>query len=348
MPNTLNFLNILENRRIFQSYLDSLDNIETSGKQELFSSEQMKLHGRVLAQSHRILEKSENERLLSRLDENEIIILKSRKILVESIREKKFISPAAEWLLDNFYLIEEQFLNARKHLPKGYSTSLPHLASGYSSGKPRVYDIALDIISHSDGRIDISSLTQFIESYQSHTILSLGELWAIPIMLRLAVLENLRRLSIVVALEMIDQNLADYWAFRLWETAKQEPENLVLILSELAKSKPLFTKSFVAQFIKMVKGKGKILVLALNWIEQQLFRDSFDSDHLVQKNNQSQASDQVAVSNSISTLRLLGSTDWNLFVEGLSVVERIMKNDPSGIYPGRIQNTGDRSFNDFK
>lgn len=348
MPNTLNFLNILENRRIFQSYLDSLDNIETSGKQELFSSEQMKLHGRVLAQSHRILEKSENERLLSRLDENEIIILKSRKILVESIREKKFISPAAEWLLDNFYLIEEQFLNARKHLPKGYSTSLPHLASGYSSGKPRVYDIALDIISHSDGRIDISSLTQFIESYQSHTILSLGELWAIPIMLRLAVLENLRRLSIVVALEMIDQNLADYWTFRLWETAKQEPENLVLILSELAKSKPLFTKSFVAQFIKMIKGKGKILVLALNWIEQQLFRDSFDSDHLVQKNNQSQASDQVAISNSISTLRLLGSTDWNLFVEGLSVVERIMKNDPSGIYPGRIQNTGDRSFDDFK
>src|SRR5678815_1463534 len=103
---------------------------------------------------------------------------------------------------------DRQVVIARRHLPKGYSEALPYLAEGVSAGMPRVYDIVLEIISHSDGRVDITSLTSFIASYQTETILTLGELWAIPIMLRLAVIENIRRVAGKIALDEIDHNLA--------------------------------------------------------------------------------------------------------------------------------------------
>src|SRR6202012_3040394 len=101
----------------------------------------------------------------------------------------------------------------RRHLPKGYTEGLPRLVEGISAGLPRVYDIALEIISHSDGRVDVETLDSFVSSYQTTTLLTLGELWAIPIMLRLAVIENLRRVCSRIALDMIDHNLADYWAY---------------------------------------------------------------------------------------------------------------------------------------
>jgi len=124
------------------------------------------------------------------------------------------ITPAGEWLLDNFYLIEEQIRTAKRHLPKGYSRELPRLAHGPSAGLPRVYDIALETIAHGDGRVDPESLRRFVASYQTVTALKLGELWAIPIMLRLALIENLRRVAARSAAGRIDRNLADFWSTR--------------------------------------------------------------------------------------------------------------------------------------
>ena len=129
---------------------------------------------------------------MKRLDENESLLLEVHAILTESVKNNIPVVPAAEWLLDNFYLIEEQIYTAKKHLPKGYSIGLPQLLKGPSAGLPRIYDIAVEIISHSDGYANLSSLTKFINSYQQVNPLQLGELWAIPIMLRLALLENLR------------------------------------------------------------------------------------------------------------------------------------------------------------
>jgi cyclic beta-1,2-glucan synthetase len=103
--------------------------------------------------------------------------------------------PAEAWLLDNFYLIEQQINLARRHLPRGYSRQLPRLADGPSAGFPRIYDLALELISHMDGRVDSDNATQFIAAYQTVEPLKLGELWAFPIMLQLALLENLRRVG---------------------------------------------------------------------------------------------------------------------------------------------------------
>src|SRR6185369_2714443 len=99
---------------------------------------------------------------------------------------------------------------------------------------------------HSDGRVDVSSLTSFIASYQSETTLTLGELWAIPIMLRLAVIENLRRIAGKVALDMIDHNLAGYWGDKMMEIIKEEPGDLILVIADMVRSRPVLDSSFVA------------------------------------------------------------------------------------------------------
>ena len=172
-------------------------------RSELFSSSQMEEYGKILAESHKLSKNRTPERLLTRLAVNETILLEVRDLLIEVVKVNLRIVPAGEWLLDNFYLIEEQIQAAKRLLPKGYATGLPHLQNGPSVGLPRVYDIALETISHGDGRVDPESLNSFIIAYQTVTPLRLGELWAIPIMLRLALIENLRRVAARIAIDWI-------------------------------------------------------------------------------------------------------------------------------------------------
>lgn len=311
-------------------------------RSEVFSAEQMILHGKTVARSHVLSKRKYPNQLLKRLEENEVALLEVRNLLVNTIREGKAITPAADWLLDNFYLIEEQVVLARRHLPKGYNDSLPFLEQGSRSGMPRVYDVVLEIISHSDGRVDINNLSSFVSSYQSISILTLGELWAIPIMLRLGIIENLRRVAGKIALGIVDQNLADYWADKMMATIESDSANVVLTIADMARSKPVLDSSFVAGFIRKLQAKGPALALPLTWMEQQLSRLGENSNDLIREENQKQAIDQVSVSNSINTLRFIGATDWREFVETLSIVEQILRLDPSGIYANMDFATRDR------
>ena len=308
----------------------------------LYSSDQLDSHGKAIAASHHLEITRTPDHLIKRLKENEDALLEVRDLLVGNIKEGKVISPGAEWLIDNFYLIEEQVVLARKHLPKGYSVSLPALSNGQIEGAPRVYDIVLELISHSDGRVDEHNLEGFIAAYQTVSELTLGELWAIPIMLRLAVIENLRRVCGRIALDMIDHNLADYWTDQMIDTVKEDPARLVLTIADMVRSKPPLSSPFVAGFTRSLQGKGPTLALATNWLEQQLSGMGTSSNDLVRQENQKQAADQVSVRNSVGTLRFIGATDWRDFVEKLSCVEKVLLQDPLGVYPLMDFTTRDR------
>lgn len=309
---------------------------------ELFNEDQLEQHGRVLARAHKPQKGSTSEKLLSRLEENETILLEVRKLLVDCIQAEMGISPAAVWLLDNFYLIEEQIAIARKHLPKGYSKGLPYVLNETSGAITRVYHIVEEIISHSDGRADIKGISSFVRAYQSEKSLTLGELWAIPIMLRLAVIENLGRVAALIALDMIDHSLADYWAGELLQTLKDAPGDLILTAADMARSKPELSASFVAGFVRKLQGKGAALSLALGWLEQQLSTSDMGISDLIPYENQKQASDQISISNSIGTLRFIGTTDWAEFVETLSTVEQVLQRDITGTYSRMDFATRDR------
>jgi cyclic beta-1,2-glucan synthetase len=311
-------------------------------RSELFSAGQMESYGKTLAAKHEIIVGRAPNKLLKRLADNEDLLIEVHDLMTEAVKANSRIIPAGEWLLDNFYLIQEQIRTGKKHLPKGYSEDLPRLLNGPSAELPRVYDIAIEIISHSDGRVDLKSLTNFIEAYQTITKLKLGELWAIPIMLRLALIENLRRIAAQIAMDRIYQNLADYWAEQMTDTAEKDPKSLILVIADMARSAPPMVSSFVAELTRRLQGKGPSLALPLNWIEQRLTETGQTSSELVYMEIQKQAADQVSMSNSINSLRFLGTTDWRDFVETTSNVEHILRGDISGIYPKMDFSTRDR------
>jgi cyclic beta-1,2-glucan synthetase len=299
---------------------------------ELFSASQMEQHGESLAAMHSIGHNYVPERLLSRLSDNEAVLVEVRDLVTVAVKANRRITPAGEWLLDNFYLIEEQIQVAKRLLPKGYAKGLPRLKEGASKGLPRVYDIALEVISHGDGRVDLEGLEGFVAAYQKVTSLRLGELWAIPIVLRLALIENLRRVALRIAADRADRNIADYWADKITETAETDPKNLILAVADMARSHPPMVSSFVAEFTRRIQGHGAPLALPLTWIEQQLSESYVTIEQLVQSENQQQAADQLSMSNSIGSLRFLSAMDWREFVEGMSIVEQTLYEDPAGVY----------------
>ena len=211
LGNLPNLLASLRGDGLAQKYADDKPPLRS----ELFSRDQMEQHGKTLAASHKLSPGHAPDQLLARLSENEGVLISTRNLLSDAVKTDRRITPAGEWLLDNFYLIDEQIRTARRHLPKGYSRELPRLLNGPSAGLPRVYDIALETISHGDGRVDPENLSIFVAAYQTVSVLKLGELWAIPIMLRLALIENLRRVAVRIADDRINRNFADYWADQL-------------------------------------------------------------------------------------------------------------------------------------
>ena len=300
----------------------------------LLSADQMEQYGKRLAASHKLMTGHARDSLLPRLASNEAVLIDVCNLLSNAVSANNRITPAGEWLLDNFYLIEEQIRTARQHFPKGYSRELPRLLNGPSAGLPRVYDLALETISHGDGRVDPESLSRFVSSYQSVSMLKLGELWAIPIMLRLALIENLRRVAVRIAAGRIERNLASAWADQMFEIVETDPKNLVLVIADMARSNPPMTTPFVSEFARRLQGHSSALALPLNWVEQHLAESGRTIEQLVQTGNQQQAADQVSISNSIGSLRFLATMDWRSFVEAQSGVEQLLIQDPHGSYAG--------------
>jgi len=298
----------------------------------LFSAEQMALYGRVLAARHRISARPSDARLLLQLKKNEVQLDAVAAMLARMAQDEVRINPAGEWLLDNYYLVAEQMRLARRHLPVGYSRELPNLERGASAGLPRVYDLASEAIAHSDGRIDAVMLSRFVAAYQTVTPLTLGELWAIPIMLRLALIDNLRRIAVQVMREGEHHRLAGTWVRRFNRTAANSPKDVVLVVADMARSDPPLSGAFVAELKRGLQGGGAVLSMPQAWIEQWVAEAGDSVEGLVHAESQRQAANQVSISNSIGSLRFLDHMDWREFVETMSVVERTLRQDPAGVY----------------
>jgi cellobiose phosphorylase len=320
-------------------------NDEQPLRAELFSLDQLESHAKSLAAWHVVLDgraPRRADRLLARLAANELTLRSAYELVAEAVVRGRRITPAAEWFLDNYHLIEEQVRTARRHLPRGYSRELPRLTNGASAGDPRVYSIALELISHADGRVDVRNLTAFITAYQSVSPLRLGELWAIPIMLRLALLENLRRVVVRIAAGRRERERAGYWVGRMIDLAVKEPARVVLVLAEMVKEDPPLTTAFVSEFASRLQGQPPALIFAMTWLEQRLAERGQTVERVFQEASQSQAADQVSIGNSIGSLRSLDATEWRDFVEATSVVEHMLRNDPAGVYPAMDFGTRDQ------
>jgi cellobiose phosphorylase len=297
----------------------------------LYTPEQLTEHARLLASEHRTEIGDAPNGLLSRLDENERLLADFNRATY-SVDLARRITPASEWILDNFYLIEEQIQMARRHFPRRYSRELPRLVAGRSSGLPRVYDIVLGFISHVDAQLEQETIASFLSAYQVVTPLKLGELWAVPIMIRLALIENLRRITDRLVVGRRDRDLADTWVVRLQTAADGQPSQVVVVVADMARADVPITSSFVAEFYQRMSGSGSPVPIARGWLDQRLAENGLSVEQMVRAESQSQAADQVSISHTISGLRMLSSWDWRAFVESASIVERILSADPADVY----------------
>ncbi|MEZ0271606.1 MAG: glucoamylase family protein [Methylophilaceae bacterium] len=279
---------------------------------------------------------------MPRLADNARVLLTTYDVVTTAAAPGQRIVPAESWLLDNFYLIEQQIVLARRHLPRGYSRQLPRLAEGHCVGFPRIYDLALELISHMDGRIDRDNTTQFIAAYQTVEPLKLGELWAFPIMLQLALLENLRRVGVRIARRRAELDAAITWADRMLAAAEKEPKQLIQLLAEFANADVPLTAPFVDEFYERLQAQGPPMAFVQAWVEHKLLEQGVTATQLSEAAGRTAAADQISIANSIGSLRFIGTMDWRNYVESLSAVEQVLRKDPVDIYARQDFETRDR------
>jgi cyclic beta-1,2-glucan synthetase len=247
--------------------------------------------------------------------------------------------PTAEWILDNEYVIESNARDVQLNLPRRYYQELPALANEPYRGLPRIYGLAKELVSSTELRLDRENILAFIEAYQSERTLTIGELWAVPQMLRIALIESIQDLAALALTELREHEIADFWANRLITANRRDPNKLFSVLAELAATQPGPSPYFAAQLVEHLYDEDAALVPVQSWLER-LYRKPLSEISLREQNRQTK--DQMAVGNAFTSLRQLTLLDWRKIFEHLSRVERLLQLDPSGVYPKMDFDTRDR------
>jgi cyclic beta-1,2-glucan synthetase len=255
-----------------------------------------------------------------RFDDNVRVLRTTYRTLAEDVRTGQFVVPAADWLLDNFHLITAEITDIRRNLPRNYSRTLPTLASRAHAGHARVYAIAVELVRHSDSRLDRLQLVRFLTSYQRVAPLTIGELWAWPSMLKLALIENLRRLA--------DELLSGREARRAADAYVASADAGGGRGALPARTAPAFT----VQLLHRVREFGLRLSAIRGAVDDDLASRQTTAEEIIRGEHQRHGIAQVSVANAVTSLRLCATLDWQDFVEAVSLVEQVLQRDPADAY----------------
>lgn len=293
---------------------------EDTIRAELFSASHLEREASEMAMGHKVsLNPSIGIDLVSRVADNEEVLLESFRLIVETVRNERSITPAAEWLIDNFYIIEEQIKDIRDHLPPGYYKELPKLISEEFKGYPRIYAIAWHFVAHTDSLFDPELLKMILKSYQKEQPLTMGELWAISITLRVVLIENLRRLGARIVGSQMARAEADLIAdelLGLGGTAKRSNEEIIKSLNQ----KPL-SIGFAVQLVQRLRFQEGVVASFLQWLDEKLTAEGLHAEEIVQDVHSTHTTANVTVRNIITSMRLMSSLDWRDLFEEVSLVE---------------------------
>ncbi|MBL0939359.1 MAG: DUF3131 domain-containing protein [Gemmatimonadaceae bacterium] len=272
--------------------------------------------------------------LLTRLADTRRILEVGYTTLLAHSDHMADVGPAGDWLLDNYHVIQEHIDEVRESLPRRYYRELPELATGPLAGYPRVYELAIALISHSEGRIDSDNVGGFIAAFQEVSTLSLGELWAVPAMLRLGLIENVRRMTLRTTQRLAEIESADVAAARITAAAVMGRATLEVELERFTNDPPNLTDTFVARFLHQLRVEGGALPAVVR-LQHWIAEEALSAEEATARATRRLALTQVVMANSITSLRAVGRLDWRTIVEEQSRVEAILREDPLGSY-GRM------------
>jgi len=299
-------------------------NTEEPIREELFSVERLEQHAATLAQAQSVTARPIPGRSLAgRLRDNESVLREAYRTIAVAAGEGRPVTPAAEWLLDNYHLVEQQIRDIRDDLPPGYYRHLPKLASGPFAGFPRVFGIAWAFVAHTDSRFDPEMLRRFARAYQRVQPLTIGELWAVAITLRIVLVENLRRAARRIVASRAARQEADALADRLLDV-KARPADQMRSIFQRYEQAPL-PGAFAVQLVQRLRDQDPKVTRALTWLEERLAAQGTTADEIVRDEHQRQGATNVSVRNIITSMRLISDFDWAELVESVSLVDETLR-----------------------
>ncbi len=257
-----------------------------------------------------------------RFADNARVLREAYLTMAEDVHKGEFVAAASEWLLDNYHLVASEIRDVRQNLPRGYYRDLPKLAPRLLAGDARIYAMAVELVRHSDSRLDRQQLLRFMNSFQAVAPLTIGELWAWPSMLRLALIENLRRLAEEVVEARDARRAADRYVAKIDAAGHGSPPALP------AETHP----AFVVQLLQRVREYGPRLAAVRAVVDAHLVARGTAAEEAIRGEHQRQAAAQVSVANVIGSLRLCSTLDWSQYFEATSLVEGVLQRDPAGVY----------------
>nr|WP_281354743.1 glucoamylase family protein [Roseospira navarrensis] len=292
-------------------------------REERFGLDRLERHAESLAVAQQVTDRPPRVPPLDRrLKSNAIALLAAYRSSAAEAEKGGDIVPAAEWLLDNYHLVEKQIRQIHDHLPAGYYRQLPKLAAGPLAGYPRVFGLAWAFIAHTDSHIDPEMLRCFVRAYQRIQPLMIGELWAVAITLRIVLVENLRRLSAQIVLGRSERADADALADRLLASGGARA---ALDADIATRSEGPLSEVFAAQLAKRLRDQDPTVTPAIGWLSERLAQQGVSIETVVSRAQQRLGSSNVSVRNVINSMRLISDIDWAEFVESISLVDERLR-----------------------
>jgi len=288
---------------------------------ELLSVERLEQLAETIARHRVSPSHSPRAPLLPRTRDNGRVLLRCYRTLAAVVNEERATTPAAEWLVDNFHIVEEVLNEIRIDLPPGFYRKLPTLEEGPLAGAPRALEVAWTFIAHTDSRFDAGTLQRFVLAFQRSEALRISEVWAIPIALRLSLIENLRR----IAVEIVENRAARLEADRL--------ANLLLGQTDVPADPQAFralddsalTPAFAMRLAQRLRDQDPVTTPAARWLDERLAARGTSAHDLVRAEHQRLAAANVTVRNIITSLRIMATFDWPDFVEKVSLIDRLFR-----------------------
>jgi len=320
----------------FYVFLKCKDNDESNLMEDIpsvsISQEDLEMHASEISEHFDSVTTKSNcrRKLLKALDTSYKTIIEAYETIDRDLKEKREVVAAAEWMMDNLYLIEREYKDIKYNMPESYYKGLPVIKKGIMKGYPRIYHIAAELVSHTDGRVYEDTVEAFIDAYQKNTILTMGELWALPIMIKIALIQNISKISEKIVFAQREKYSGEIFAENI--IASYNNNNIEEELKKLNDLSNGLSSHFIEKFIKIIRDNGIDNINLYQWLDRKLQMQHTEIDKIIMEEHRKQAAIQMSMGNSVTSLREMGRISWRNSFEKLSIVDKVLREDPAGVY----------------
>ena len=298
----------------------------------MLEKSQLEKHLEKIASSHNTISKSQKDTYpVPQLIENFKTIEEVYNILNEHLKLGINIHPAGEWLLDNFYIIEETVKQIQKELPLNKYMNFVGISNGEYKGFARIYVLASEIVAYTDNKIERENLEDYLISYQRKKTLSMDEIWNIGVFLQIAIIENITDICAQIYSSQIQKYRAENIAERLVENKDKSQTKF-----KNTKIEKEFFQDMRYPFIEymsyILKRYGKKANAYLNVLEEVVEKLGTTVSDVIKKEHFEIATQKVLMGNSITSIKEIQRINFLDIFEKINGVEEILKKDPANVY----------------